>query len=69
MLPEFQGKGIGKWLIQCVNETLDTWPEMRWTLLVTSGATKFYEETLNMKVYAEGQDGDIIMSRLGPGDV
>ncbi|KAE8453400.1 hypothetical protein EG329_010261 [Mollisiaceae sp. DMI_Dod_QoI] len=69
IVKEHQGKGIGKWLIQCVNETLETWPELRWALLVNTGPTKFYEETLGMTVYADGRDGVKIMSKLGPGDV
>lgn len=67
ILKEYQGKGIGKWLIECVNENIDNWPEMRWILLVTNNATKFYEENLNMTIFGKGADGSIIMSKEGPG--
>ncbi|CZR51917.1 related to GNAT family N-acetyltransferase [Phialocephala subalpina] len=68
IMEEFQRKGIGKWLIQCVNEHVETWPEMRWTFLVTSDQIKFYEENLGMSIYGECRDGKI-MSKMGPGDV
>lgn len=68
VLEEFQRRGIGKWLIECVNEHLETWPEMRWTLLVTSDQTKLYQENLGMMVYGQGRDG-VIMAKMGPQDL
>jgi GNAT superfamily N-acetyltransferase len=69
ILDEYQGKGLGKWLIGCVNEVLSTWPELRRMMLIRSGDPKFYEETLGMKNFVEGENGLFIMNRKGPGSV
>lgn len=69
VLPEFQGRGLGSWLISCVNEHVSTWKELRRIMLITSGAPKFYEEHLGMKNFNEGGNGMFIMSRKGSGSV
>jgi hypothetical protein len=68
-LEEYQRKGLGKWLIECVNEALSTWPELRRALLVTSHGSKFYADTLGMKEFEQGKNGLAILSRKGGGSV
>jgi GNAT superfamily N-acetyltransferase len=50
VLPEHQGKGLAKWMMQCLDEILDSWPELRRTLLLTGdpSAVRLYEKTLGM---------------------
>jgi GNAT superfamily N-acetyltransferase len=71
ILPSYQGKGLGKWLISCTNEVLESWPEMRATLLYAGGKTahKFYADMMGMKPFVSGKDDLEIMVKLGPGDV
>jgi len=70
ILEEFQGKGLGVWLIQCVNQTLDSWPELRRTLLVTTNGTNFYSKNMGMKKFGEGTSGDLsMMTKRGHGSV
>ena len=69
ILDRYQGKGLGTWLIQCVNETLSSWPELRRVLLITSEGTTFYSDRLDMKTFDQGKNGIVIMSRKGGGAV
>lgn len=69
VLKEHQGKNLGTWLMQCVNETLDSWPELRRTMLITSDGTKFYEKVLAMNVFEPAQSNLNIMTKSGAGSV
>ncbi|KAJ7689848.1 hypothetical protein B0H17DRAFT_875320, partial [Mycena rosella] len=51
ILPSYQSKGLGKWLIKCINEAITKWPDLRVVLLFTGGAhtehtAKFYSNML-----------------------
>ncbi|KFY40016.1 hypothetical protein V494_03709 [Pseudogymnoascus sp. VKM F-4513 (FW-928)] len=37
IIPEHQANGLGRWLMQCINETLDSWPSLRRAMLFTKG--------------------------------
>lgn len=71
IIPEYQGRGLGKWLMQCINETLESWPDLRSAMLYAGGedTEKFYEEMLGMKTFVSGTNGLDIMSKKGPGSV
>jgi len=71
VLPEYRGRGLGKWMMQCMKEEFDSWPDLRGSLLYTSGehAKKFYKETLGMKKFVPGVNGLEIMVSKGPGSV
>jgi len=71
VIPEYQGYGLGRWLMQCINETLNTWPHLRSAMLFAGGeqAQKFYKETLGMQTFVPGVDGLELMEKRGPGDV
>jgi GNAT superfamily N-acetyltransferase len=70
ILEEFQGKGLGKWLIECVEAHLSKWPELRRILLLSSHNTnKLYEEKLGVKPFPQGANGTTIFSKLGKGAV
>jgi GNAT superfamily N-acetyltransferase len=56
VLPSHQGKGLGKWLISCCKEIIDSMPALRGALLLTSltgKGVKFYEKELGMKLVDE----------------
>lgn len=67
VLEEFQGKGLGKWLIECVEAHISEWPELRRVLLLTSHSGKMYEETLGVKPFLQGGHGITIFSKKGKG--
>lgn len=70
--PEEQGKGLGKWLIQCAGEVVEGIEGLRKFLLICSeGDTeRFYEKELGMKRWGTSADeGSVIMQRMGGGAV
>lgn len=53
VLAEYQGKGLGKWLIDCVSETTERFPVLRATLLISSDGPgiNFYRERMGMEPF------------------
>lgn len=54
VIPEHQGKGLGKWLMQCVADLARSTPRLRRMALMAkneSNAVRFYEELLGAKVF------------------
>ena len=66
IIPEFQGKGLGKWLMACINEKLESWPYLRSAMLFTGGeqAVRFYKEVLGMRTFISGVDGLELMEKV-----
>ena len=61
--PEYRGKGLGKWLIKCCREILDSKPHlMRAMLMASPGEGKeFYEKNLGMRdVQEEIAEGHVL---------
>jgi GNAT superfamily N-acetyltransferase len=69
ILDEYQGKGLGTWLIKCVDEALSSWPELRRVVLVTSHGKNFYTDKLHVKEFEQGKNGLVILSKKGAGSV
>jgi ribosomal protein S18 acetylase RimI-like enzyme len=71
ILPEYQGKGLGTWLLECVNETIDSWPEFRRALLMTGNETGkiLYKKKLGMEPFPQGKNGLEVLSKTGKGSV
>ncbi|PYH86724.1 putative GNAT family N-acetyltransferase [Aspergillus uvarum CBS 121591] len=69
VLPEYQGQGLGGWLIDCVDEVVRPLPYLRWLMLRTSAAKSqaSYEARLGMKVLDTGDvsEGPVMMGRQG----
>jgi GNAT superfamily N-acetyltransferase len=74
--PKVQGKGLGAWLIRCVQEVIEEMPHLRRSMLFTSSWEKsvpFYEKLMGMSVLeckkpADGEQGEgvAIMHMKGP---
>jgi GNAT superfamily N-acetyltransferase len=69
ILKEYQGRGLGTWLMDCVNIAVSTWPELRRIMLITHGSSEFYKERLGLTTFNQGAGGLAIMNRIGPGSV
>ena len=71
VIPEERGKGLGKWLIQCISEVLGEMKDLRNCLLFCSGerAEDFYGKILGAKRRKEVDGGSMLMQRSGPGAV
>jgi GNAT superfamily N-acetyltransferase len=69
VLPEYQGRGLGGWLIDCVDELLRPLPFLRWTMLRTSNvkSKESYEKRLGMMVLESGDvsQGPVMMGKRG----
>ena len=51
--PAYQGKGLGSWLVQCVQEVLDTMPHLRRSMLFTADwerSVPFYQKLMGMEL-------------------
>lgn len=68
VVEEEQGKGLGNWLIECVDEVLKEMGHLRKVLLVTSEGKgeQYYQKKLGMKRLEQGEDGNVTMQRMGP---
>ena len=68
IIPEEQGKGLGKWLIQCVNAWADSLPHLRRLFLIGREGLgeKFYRETLGTEPFQQGRNGSLMMAKKGP---
>ncbi|KAE8362751.1 hypothetical protein BDV27DRAFT_146694 [Aspergillus caelatus] len=69
VLPEYQGLGLGGWLIDCVNEVLSELPYLRWVMLRTSvkKSKDSYTKRLGMGVLESGDimNGPVMMGKKG----
>ena len=75
--PSHQGKGLGKWLISCVQEVIESMPYLRRSMLFTSDwerSVPFYKELMDMELVgtqrgANGEQGKgpAILQRKGNG--
>ncbi|KAK1633259.1 acetyltransferase [Colletotrichum phormii] len=69
VLPSHQGKGLAPWLMQCLNEILDEWPDLRRFLLLTSStqASKLYEQALGTTEWGMSHSGKLyLLEKRGP---
>ena len=75
--PTHQGKGLGKWLVTCVQEVIESMPYLRRSMLFTSDwerSVPFYEKHMDMEMVGstrgpngERGTGPAILQRKGNG--
>ncbi|KAG4442346.1 hypothetical protein IFR05_002197 [Cadophora sp. M221] len=69
--PEFQGHGLGTWLVSCVQKVIEGMPYLRRSILFTGDwkrSVPFYEKIMDMKVVeTKDREGLAFMERKGPG--
>lgn len=69
VVPEHQGKGLGKWMTQCVKQLTKGMPDLRGTMLMASKAphaVKFYEQLLGVEVHDQEKDKVVFMRSPSP---
>lgn len=69
ILDGHQGRGLGKWMMECLNELLDAWPDLRRVLLITGSpdANKLYTKTLGALEWDASAAGKMsVMQKFGP---
>ncbi|KAI1856048.1 hypothetical protein JX265_011945 [Neoarthrinium moseri] len=68
ILPEHQGKGLGRWLLECLDEVIKDWPHLRRFMFLTTDAMDFYRKTLGAKEWSEFKTGATKIGMVeGPG--
>lgn len=69
--PTYQGKGLGSWLVKCVQEVIEVMPHLRRSMLFTADwgrSVPFYERIMEMQlIETKHGEGLAIMERKGRG--
>ena len=71
--PTHQGSGLGKWLIMCIQEVIDSMPYLRRSMLFTSDwerSVPFYQKLMGMELVGsvDGAEGGLaVLQRRGKG--
>ncbi|KAL2887377.1 hypothetical protein HOO65_050498 [Ceratocystis lukuohia] len=69
--PAYQGKGLGSWLVKCVQEVFEDMPDLRRSMLFTADwerSVPFYERLLGMKLIESRRgEGLAVMESKGRG--
>ncbi|CAJ2504921.1 Uu.00g123150.m01.CDS01 [Anthostomella pinea] len=53
ILPDYQGKGLGRWMMECLNEVIKGWAHLRRFMFLTSNTMDLYRKTLGAKDWNE----------------
>ncbi|KAH8435113.1 GNAT family N-acetyltransferase [Aspergillus melleus] len=73
VLPGYQGKGFGGWLIDCVDEVVKALPHLRWIMLRTSSvkSQESYKQRMGMEVLdtPDASQDAVMMGRRGPANM
>ncbi|KAL5598273.1 hypothetical protein FOBRF1_012066 [Fusarium oxysporum] len=69
--PAYQGKGLGSWLVRCVQEVLEEMPDLRRSMLFTADwqrSVPFYKKLMGMSLIETREgEGLAIMESKGKG--
>ncbi|KFZ12336.1 hypothetical protein V502_07134 [Pseudogymnoascus sp. VKM F-4520 (FW-2644)] len=68
VLEEHQGKGLGSWLMECVDEEFASWPHLRRVMLMANlkEGEAFYAK-MGMSQFKQGENGFAILNKRGRG--
>lgn len=68
VLPEYQGKGLGRWLMACLSDVTNAWPHLRRVMLVTSGSRlDLYKKTLGVEDWNDRKQQSLVIGLIdGP---
>lgn len=53
ILPEYQGKGLGRWMLECLNEIIQGWTYLRRVMFLSSDKMDLYRKCLGAKDWDE----------------
>ena len=70
VLEGYQGKGFARWMMECLNEILEGWPDLRRMMLLThnESAARLYRTTLGALEWSESPSaGLMVMEKRGKG--
>jgi GNAT superfamily N-acetyltransferase len=65
--PEHQGKGLGRWMMECLHEIINGWTDLRRFMFITSNTMDLYRKTLGAKDWNEMVTGELSIGMIeGP---
>lgn len=70
VLEEFRGRGLGKWMMECLGEHIEQWPFLRrmFLLTITTEAAELYKKTTGFVDWSESPSSNlIILEKRGDG--
>ncbi|SPO04834.1 related to GNAT family N-acetyltransferase [Cephalotrichum gorgonifer] len=68
ILEEFRGKGLGKWMMQCLGQHIDQWPFLRRMMLLTMSAeaAELYKKSVGVIDWSESPSSKLtILEKRG----
>ncbi|ORY58397.1 acetyltransferase [Pseudomassariella vexata] len=66
--PEYQGKGLGRWMLECLDEIIKGWPHLRRFMFLTNDAMDLYRKTIGAKEWSEAKTEGVQVGTVeGPG--
>jgi GNAT superfamily N-acetyltransferase len=68
VLDAHQKKGLGRWMLECLNEVLEEWPELRRFILLSSNphAMKLYADVMGMTEMSGDATPLTVLAKAGP---
>jgi GNAT superfamily N-acetyltransferase len=67
VLSEHQGKGLGRWLLECLDEVIKSWDHLRRFMFLTSDKMDLYRKTIGAKGWDEFPNEDKVIGLVeGP---
>ncbi len=70
VLKEHQGKGLARWMMECLNSVLEEWPHLRRMMLIThsESASQLYRQTLGVQEWSESPSRELkVLEKRGQG--
>ena len=69
VLKDYRGKGLGVWIMKCIQEVTEGWHHLRRLTLFTNEpqGQAFYKKLLDLNSYPKGEECHVFMWKKGPG--
>lgn len=66
ILPQYQRRGLAKWMMCSLKEMVDSWPDLRGLMLMThdKAAARMYEATLGAVEFDKGPSAGMTMLEM-----
>lgn len=66
ILQEYQRRGLASWMMRCIKEMVDEWPDLRGLMLMThdKSAARMYEATLGAVDFDKGPSAGLTMLEM-----
>ncbi|KAI0405081.1 hypothetical protein F4802DRAFT_197455 [Xylaria palmicola] len=68
ILPEYQGKGLGRWMLACLDEVIKAWPHLRrFVFMSAKSSLDLYRKALGAHDWDERENRNLVLGNIdGP---